>query len=68
MNLFGYNCREVTRLVLEAEERPLSLGERVMLRVHWAACDGCTRFRDHVELMRSALARWRDEQEGDPPG
>jgi hypothetical protein len=57
------NCREVTRLVLEGEERELTLTERTILRLHWAACDGCTRFRKQVQFMRTALGRWRSDRD-----
>lgn len=59
------NCREVTRIVLEGQERDFSLRERVILRLHWAACDGCTRFREQVDLMRGALGRWRNQRDDD---
>lgn len=62
-----HRCRDVTRLVLEGEERPLTLGERTLLQLHWAVCDRCTRFRRQVELMRGALERWRLEDRP-PPG
>ena len=52
-------CRDVTRLVLESQDRPLRLGETLALRLHWLACDGCRRFRDQQRLMRQALDRWR---------
>jgi hypothetical protein len=57
------NCREVTRIVLEGQERDFSLRERVILRLHWAACDGCTRFRKQVDLMHGALGRWRSQRD-----
>ena len=53
------SCREVTRLVLEGEDRRLSPGERFILRLHWATCDGCSRFRKQVVFMRGAMQRWR---------
>lgn len=64
MSLLRRNCREITRLVLEGEDRALSVGERLVLRLHWAACEGCTRFRGQVGVMREALARARDEDAG----
>jgi hypothetical protein len=30
-----------------------------VLRLHWMACDGCTRFRRQVKTMRGAIDRWR---------
>jgi len=59
------DCREVTRIVLEGQERDFTLGERVILRLHWAACDGCSRFRTQVDLMRGALGRWRSQRDQD---
>jgi hypothetical protein len=61
-------CREVTRLVLEGEERSLSVSERVVLRLHWLACDGCTRFRRQMQTMRGALDRWRQYRDGGDDG
>lgn len=53
------NCREVTRLVLEGEERRLSLGERVGVRVHLWICKACPIFTRQTRLMRGALDPWR---------
>jgi hypothetical protein len=65
MSALRRTCREVTRLVLEGQDRRLSATERVALRLHWLACDGCSRFRRQVEVMRGALGRWRQYREGD---
>jgi hypothetical protein len=58
------NCREVTRLVLESEERPLSVLEQVSLRLHWRVCAACSRFREQAKTMRMALGRWRSYRDG----
>ena len=52
-------CREVTRLVLESEDRPLSAWDRLALRLHWLACAACRRFRDQSLTMRAAMTQWR---------
>lgn len=53
------SCREVTWLVLQGEDRRLGIGERVVLRLHWRACDACSAFQRQAEFMRSALGRWK---------
>jgi len=53
------SCREVTRLLLAGEDRPLTLGERLAVRLHMTICDNCTRVAAQLELMRGALQRWR---------
>ncbi|MCV2352952.1 zf-HC2 domain-containing protein [Paucibacter sp. B2R-40] len=57
------NCKEITRLVLEGEERPLGRAEKLVVRAHYLICRGCTNFGKQVELMRKASARWRNYSE-----
>jgi hypothetical protein len=71
MSLFYRNCREVTRLVLERENRRLTLVERLAVRFHLGICVMCTRFTGQVQLMNRAMAQWkqytkRDEQDDAP--
>ena len=64
---FKLTCREVTRIVLEGEERPLAFGERLRLRFHMLICEACPRFVQQVKFMRSAIGRWKQYAEGDGP-
>lgn len=59
------NCRDVTRLVLESEDRPLTTLERLSLQLHWRACSACSRFREQARTMRTALDRWRGYRDGE---
>jgi hypothetical protein len=54
-------CREVTHLVLEGEDRTLTIGERVVLRLHLMACRACPRFVRQVRFMREAMRAWRTD-------
>jgi hypothetical protein len=65
MSLFHRNCREVTRLVLEREQRALTLVERIAVRFHLAICLMCTRFSGQVRLMDRAMAQWKHDAERD---
>ena len=56
-------CREATQRTLQAEDRALSLVERLSLRLHQRLCGNCRRFARQVELMRQAGARWRHYSE-----
>ena len=49
------SCKEAVRLVSQGLDRELGFGERVMLRVHLAICDGCTNFKDQVAFLRKAV-------------
>jgi predicted anti-sigma-YlaC factor YlaD len=55
------NCKEVSRLVSQALDRPLGLGERVRLRIHLAICDGCSNFSKQMAFVRKAMARLGDD-------
>ena len=57
--MLGPNCREVTRLVLLAEEIRLPLHQRLGVRFHMLICKACPTFAEQLALMRRASARWR---------
>ena len=61
-------CREVTALVLQAQDRALPWRERLAVRLHMLACQACPRFAAQVALMRRASARWRSYSESDRAG
>lgn len=46
------SCREVTRLLSEAQERPLHFGERAGLRFHLMMCGACRNFSRHMTSLR----------------
>ncbi len=59
------SCKDVTRLVLESQDRPLKAMESVSLHLHWLACNSCRRFNDQQRLMRVALDRWKLYRDAD---
>ncbi len=57
-NLLNLNCRDATALMSQAQERKLSLGERLALRVHVLICSGCSNFRRQMNVLRDAARRF----------
>ena len=53
-------CSEVTRLCSEEQDRPLSLAERVQMRMHLAICTACRNFRRQMGFLRLASRRYRE--------
>jgi hypothetical protein len=53
-------CKEVAALLIAREDRPLSWGERLALRVHLAICHACPKFEKQVLTMRNAMKQWRN--------
>jgi hypothetical protein len=64
MALHWRNCREMSLLVLQGEDRRLRWFERVAVRLHMGICKACPRFEKQVALMRTALPRWRAYRDG----
>ncbi|MEK9953523.1 MAG: zf-HC2 domain-containing protein [Curvibacter sp.] len=48
------SCKEVNRLLSEAQDRPLVLRERLPLRLHLALCQGCRNFGQQLDFLRQA--------------
>ncbi|MBL8415849.1 MAG: zf-HC2 domain-containing protein [Propionivibrio sp.] len=52
------SCREVHRLVIEAQDRKLGFAERLSMRVHLILCAACRRFDAQMDLLRQAIRRF----------
>jgi len=52
------SCKEVTHKLSEAQDRELSLSERLQLEVHLAMCHGCRNFRKQMTFLRMACRRY----------
>lgn len=50
-------CKEASRLVSQGLDRRLGFAERLALRVHLLACNGCTSFSRQMAFVRKAMAR-----------
>lgn len=49
------NCKDISRVVSESFERPLSFGERVGLRFHLTMCATCRKFSKLQKKIHSAI-------------
>ncbi|HEX5768012.1 MAG TPA: zf-HC2 domain-containing protein [Burkholderiales bacterium] len=49
------SCKEASRLMSQAQDRELSLGERASLKFHLVLCRGCRAFKGQLELLRRAM-------------
>ena len=51
-------CKEVHHLVIEGQDRQLSLMERSSVRVHLMKGGACRRFEAQMDFLRQALRRF----------
>ena len=49
-----FNCRRASRLLSDAQDRRLTLGERASLGFHLVQCSHCRNFQAHLHLLRRA--------------
>jgi hypothetical protein len=56
------SCREASRLQSEALDRPLSLRQRIGLRIHVALCRWCRRYGRQIKFLRT-VGHASDEHE-----
>lgn len=64
------NCMEATRLISEAQDRRLSLQERMALKLHTSMCSGCRNFSRQAPLLGQAArvyAKGDDTESDDHP-
>ena len=67
------NCKQVTHLLSEAQDRKMSLAERVQMEMHLAICRGCSNFRRQMGFLRLACRQYPaprdpDTEDGPPAG
>lgn len=53
------SCKHASRLLSRAQDTELVAPLRWLLRLHLAACDGCTRFKSQLQVLREAMQRYR---------
>jgi hypothetical protein len=49
------SCKEASRLMSSAFDRPLSFWERICLRVHLSICDMCRAYKRQLEVLSHAI-------------
>jgi len=53
-------CREVSHLLSQAHEQPLSRWQRARVRWHLAVCSMCRAFDRQLRLIDEAMRRYRE--------
>jgi hypothetical protein len=55
--------KQTVELISQSMERPLTLCERVLLKLHLWSCMWCQRYLEHLRLMRDALRVQENEDD-----
>jgi len=51
-------CKEVSRLISQAQDEKLGFADRVALRLHLSICKSCVSFRKQLDFLREAARRF----------
>lgn len=54
------SCEDVARLISEQQDRPLSIGQRVGIRLHLMFCALCRGYQKNLEMLGRIAARAGD--------
>ena len=57
------SCKEITHLLSEAQDRKITVSERVHLEMHLAICKGCKNFKNQMSFLREACKRYGKDRE-----
>lgn len=56
------NCKELTHLLSESQDRKLTLSERAHLEMHLVMCKGCRNYKAQMSFLREACKRYANAQ------
>ena len=59
------SCKDMTRLLSEAMDRPVPLRIRMNMRLHFLICKWCERYKNQLLFLRQVLRRDPDKVEGE---
>ena len=60
------SCREASRLLSAALDRPLPWRQRVGLRIHLLLCKWCSRYGQQLRFLRSVAHHYEQHEESLP--
>ncbi len=55
-------CKEVSQLASKAQDEPLTLKERLQLRIHLLICSLCARYVKQLHFLKKAIQRLDEHQ------
>jgi len=62
-------CKTVSRKVSAAMDEPITLADRLRVRMHLLMCPACRRFEQQMEILRVAIrSLWKEAPVEQQPG
>jgi len=54
-------CRQITALISQRADRPLTRSERLALRLHLMICPHCREYARQIELVQQAVKKFEPQ-------
>ncbi len=58
-------CKQASQLISQSLDQPLSFPQRLQLKMHLFLCGACSRFKQQLQQLRTALQQLRNQIEND---
>jgi hypothetical protein len=55
------DCKDVSRLISNAQDQDLPPAERVQLRLHFVICETCRNVDEQMQFIRRAMKKFGDD-------
>jgi len=52
------HCKHATSLMSQAQDRQLTLTERLRLRFHMVICNGCANYNKQLDIIRKTIKKF----------
>lgn len=59
------SCKEIVHIISASLDRPLTLRERFLMKMHLFACKPCVRYLDQTSFLSKAIKLMDDDEKAD---
>ncbi len=60
------SCKEISKLVSQAQDKPLTFMEKMSLRMHTFICGNCRSFEKNIAFIHNAMKEFTGKDVKDP--
>ena len=61
------NCKDMSRLISEGQDRELAPAERARMQRHFVICETCRNVNDQFDFLSRAMRQLGEKREADEP-
>ena len=61
------DCKEMSRLISEAQDLTLPPAERARMRLHFVICETCRNVNEQFDFLRRAMRQMGENEQADKP-